>query len=126
MNSDCCVMICFLQTIIEGKRRPLGPSVEKPNHSPFLTEEPFDLLVSGNYNKVPVIIGHCNGEGNLSEVLRKMDGKEPVHENFDDLVPYDLELPKGSASSKEVARKIKEFYYKDGNTNDLESFSIVS
>lgn len=82
--------------------------------------------MSGSYNKVPVIIGYCNREGNISEAFYKLSGKKPVHENFEDLIPYTLELAKGSAASKEVADKIKKFYYKDGNTDNLELFSIVS
>lgn len=106
------------------RRRPFGPTVEKPNQNPFLTEEPVQALRTGNYNQVPVIIGYCEKEGNLCEAFANLDGRQPVHTDFSEVIPYDLGLNKDSEEAKGVAMKIKEFYYKD-DTNTPQNFSTV-
>lgn len=94
---------------------------------PLLTREPYDVFKSGEYNDIPVIIGYCKKEGNLHEAFANLEGRKPIHTNFDEVVPYNLNLEPESQEFKEVANKIKEFYYKDSNDNNTaETYSIVS
>lgn len=62
----------------------------------------------------------------MNVAFANMEGKTLVHADWKELVPYDLDLPQGSLETEEVARKIKEFYYKDQNGESTETFSIVS
>lgn len=75
---------------------------------------------------MPVIIGYCNREGNLSEGFANLEGRKPIHTNFDEAVPYNLNLSKESTQFKDVANKVKEFYYRKNIENSTETFSIVS
>lgn len=70
-------------------------------------------MLSGNYNKVPLLIGYCNREGMLTEIFNKLTGKQPVHDDFESSIPYIMNLKRGSPESKQLAQKIKDFYYGD-------------
>lgn len=113
--------------MMTGTKRPFGPTIEKPNPDPFITREPYDVLVSGDYADVPAIIGYCNREGNLSEGFANMlEDRKPIHTEFDDLVPCDLNISKESVQFKELAKKVYEFYYNNGHRDTTETYSIVS
>lgn len=106
------------------RKRPFGPTVEKPNNNPFLTEEPVQALSTGRYNQVPVLMGYCEKEGNLCEAFANFDGRQPIHTDFTEVIPHDLGISKGSEEAKNVAKKIQELYYKDNN-NTTENFCTV-
>lgn len=38
-------------------------------------------------------------------------GQEPVHADFEDLINYRMGVKRGSEISKDIAGKIKDFYY---------------
>lgn len=69
------------------------------------------MMQSGDYRKIPLLIGHNDFEGVFSVVTKTKEGKETVHKDFEDLVPLTLGLQRGSSKSKKVAMKIKKFYY---------------
>lgn len=70
-------------------------------------------MLAGTYRKVPLIIGCCDGEGMLGLFLGGRVGRQPVHKDFENFVPFTFELERGSEESKRIAQNIKEFYYKD-------------
>ncbi|KAJ8726118.1 hypothetical protein PYW07_000816 [Mythimna separata] len=92
---------------------PFVPCVEQPidGVEPFLTETPFDILTSGEYNKVPVIIGSNDEEGyyfaglETDESLKDMDF-EAVLDEFDLDFPSDVER-------RVVAETLKQLYMGD-------------
>ena len=91
--------------------RPFGPVVEKPGEGAFLTEEPLDILKSGKFSHVPLIIGYTSKEGIFFEAVRKILPGVKLISDFETEVPHDLKLEKGSQKSKEVASKIQKFYF---------------
>lgn len=74
---------------------------------------------------MPIIIGYCKREGNLSEAFANLEGAKPIHTSFTQLVPFDFGLIEDSTEAKEVAKKIEEFYYRD-SSDTIHSFSTVS
>lgn len=111
-----------------NKPRAYGPVVESPaNQSSFLPAAPLDILLSGKSTAVPILIGYCNREGIFAEYYAKLLGVEPIHVNFEDNVPYFLNLERGSDASKKVAEKIKQFYYGDEKPSrqSIEKFHLV-
>lgn len=104
--------------------------VELPSSEPsFLSEEPIDLLTSGRYAKVPLLTGFNAREGMLAESQSvEAYGEVRVITNFEDAVPYFLNVPNGSKKSKEIAQRIKQFYYGDEvpTLDNIDRFYIVS
>nr|QEA03467.1 carboxylesterase [Plodia interpunctella] len=85
------------------------PCVEKKfdDVEQFLPDTPYNLVISGRYNKVPVIIGHNNAEGYM------FSGREndTMIENMNcyDSLPRDLEFPNDEEKVK-TANRFKEYY----------------
>ncbi|RZC37636.1 COesterase and/or Abhydrolase 3 domain containing protein, partial [Asbolus verrucosus] len=103
--------------------RPFAPVIERKSNEAFLCENPLDIMKSGRYNHVPIIIGFTNREGMLSEILQKSKPFKPMT-NFELAVPSFLKLQPGSDISKYVAQQIKEFYYgnKEPSVEDKDTF----
>lgn len=84
--------------------------IERKSEEAFIFEDPLDIIKSGNYNQVPIMVGFTTREGMLGEILQKPRPFKPITD-FEVSVPYFLNLQQGSETSKLVAEKIKEFYY---------------
>ncbi|CAB3257954.1 unnamed protein product [Arctia plantaginis] len=85
------------------------PCAEKliEGEEPFLTKSPLDILIKGDYNKVPVMIGGNNEEGLL---LFAMDNATMTRRiTFEKSVPKNLEFPSENVKM-EVAQKLKRLY----------------
>ncbi|KAJ4438845.1 hypothetical protein ANN_14798, partial [Periplaneta americana] len=102
------------------------PTLEHPteHEEAFITEDPFELLSQGKFYNVPFIVGINSNEGLLclkgshysycsGEVMMKPSILKTYDDNFEILVPKFLKLERNSKKSKEVAQKIKKFYFGD-------------
>lgn len=100
------------------------PSVEKvfSTHPPFLEETPLARIQSGNFNKVPQIIGFNNGEGNMFTYfnMHKPDMLEQLEADFEKGLPNDLGITRGSDTSKEIAEKVRKYYFGNGSVSENE------
>ncbi|KAJ8716249.1 hypothetical protein PYW08_013534 [Mythimna loreyi] len=99
------------------------PTVEKPGDwEPFLSKTPYDLLLKGEFYKVPYITGFCSREGLLmiSHCKPTLDKfmEEKVFTNY---VPFDLDV----AEAKDIEFKLMKNYL-DGDKlyPDLDAFAI--
>lgn len=94
--------------------RPFGPVVEKAGTpGAFLTETPLQVLKSAKYHKVPAIFLYTKEEAIVMEIYLSKSGLQPIHKDFENSIPLDLQLSKGSNESLNLAQEIKRFYYKD-------------
>lgn len=94
--------------------KAFAPIVETPSTSAIITEQPIDLIKTGRYNKVPILLGTNSNEGLIFLPLLK--SKESTDIDYESFVPHVLNHPKGSKLSQHVAKKIQIFYetlYKD-------------
>ncbi|XP_069669062.1 juvenile hormone esterase-like [Periplaneta americana] len=93
------------------------PTLEHPteHEEAFITEDPLELLSQGKFYNVPFIVGINSNEGLLclKEVMMKPSILKTYDDNFEILVPKFLKLERNSKKSKEVAQKIKKFYFGD-------------
>lgn len=90
--------------------------VEEPSEEAFLTQRPIDILLSGNFSSVPLLMGFNNIEGSYAEVFSMhLTGHTLVIENFGEVIPTDLGIAAGSEKEKIISEKIRKFYY-DGYT----------
>lgn len=89
--------------------RPFCPVIEpKTAKDPFLTEEPLDIIKSGRYNKVPMIMGYNSFEGIFFYNYIKHPKNKFLHDFG--MVPSTLNLRIGSPSFKIVAEKVRKVY----------------
>ncbi|KAF5273124.1 hypothetical protein FQA39_LY07614 [Lamprigera yunnana] len=92
--------------------RSYGLVVEKvQSESAFLTQDPKDLILSGNYNHVPIIIGYNSREGFMAEVSQNVKTNGHTIKDFEDFISFELSIKLNSMQSKTIANKIKKFYY---------------
>jgi carboxylesterase type B len=106
-----------------GGKVPFGPVIEKQSPGAFITEEPLKIIKAGRYNKVPMVFGYTSREGMMFATVMKPE----MPKDFESLIPHMLKVERGSDSSKNIANKIKQFYYgKPGSEDQLDNFYLVS
>lgn len=100
-----------------------APSVEKifDGVEPFLTKDPYQLLLSGEYNKVPMIIGTNDEEGFLFAGLE--DPSVIPNVSIEDSLPNNLVFPSES-EKKRVAEEIKKMYMGDEPISEAPSAQL--
>nr|AIY68377.1 putative alpha-esterase [Leptinotarsa decemlineata] len=98
----------------------IGLVIEEPNPTAFLTKDPMEVIISGEYNKVPMIWGYTSNEGMLFVPLQEMSKKGKAFKvdeqlNLEDFVPPNMKLERGCSTSQEICKKIADFYFKGEN-----------
>ncbi|XP_018324114.1 uncharacterized protein LOC108736254 [Agrilus planipennis] len=94
-----------------GRKRPWVPVIEKPSPNAFITEDPIEILKSGKFHKIPILMGYTSREGLLMYAFSTMANKSPIIEDTEQEVPHFLNFKKGSPESKKIAESIKNFYF---------------
>lgn len=90
-----------------------SPVIEKQKHYPaFISDEPINIIRSGDYHKVPMIIGYTSREGIYWDIYnRLMTGKPEIITDFTTVIPNNLNARKGSLLYQTIADRIKAFYW---------------
>ncbi|KAK9875469.1 hypothetical protein WA026_007861 [Henosepilachna vigintioctopunctata] len=111
--------------ILAGFQRFFAPVVEKPSKDAFIYEEPEHLLKSGNYNKVPIIIGTTSNEAVFHRGARVFEG---LRWSFDCKleIPLDLRKELSEKEEAEVVEKICNFYKLPADVCEESSFELKS
>ncbi|XP_056644892.1 esterase B1-like isoform X1 [Diorhabda sublineata] len=52
----------FTNSLAIKSLKVVGPIVEEPNDGAFLTKSPFENMISGNYKKMPILLGYNSNE----------------------------------------------------------------
>jgi len=96
--------------------RTFSPVVEKSSAAEpaFITKAPVELMRTGEYNHVPVMLGYNSGEGYPFDAFRKLCVFHVVWDAEDAIVPHMLNMKPGSPEFEAVKEKIKKFYSPDG------------
>ncbi|XP_072940092.1 juvenile hormone esterase-like [Epargyreus clarus] len=82
---------------------------EFESQSAFLTKSPYLIIKSGNYNKVPFIIGSNNTAGHISKHIKEeFYNYEKFKKNVDVLVPKCLDL--GDAATTKLGQQLFDHY----------------
>ncbi|KAI8422573.1 hypothetical protein MSG28_006367 [Choristoneura fumiferana] len=102
------------------------PCVEKQmiNSKPFLTMSPQEVLESGTYNKVSMIIGYNDKEGILYVKHFNKQLYKKLNDNFSDMLPDNLYFS-DSREKRKVANEVKTFYFGNRTINEESVDSIV-
>lgn len=85
-----------------------------------MTKHPIDIIKSGDYNKVPMIIGYCSNEG-LYSLLKPALAVKPY--KFDHLIPQQMTSPEDGDLRGELCEKISNFYL---NPKYIDNIYLVS
>ncbi|KAL0274002.1 UNVERIFIED_CONTAM: hypothetical protein PYX00_006546 [Menopon gallinae] len=108
------------------------PCIE-PEGTPnaFITKHPRELIAEGKFESdVPYMTGINQMEGAimLKSIVDKNPRASDLENDFERLVPRFLNLQYGSDESKEVAAKIREFYFKGKplNTSTYQAYVDLS
>lgn len=104
---------------------PFGPTAEPyVSEQSFFTEAPDKLAENPWSKNVPLLIGGVSDEGLLLYRSVKDDlEKIPTIDYLEKLIPPELNITNGSEKSKQLALKLKEFYFPNANASSEESFS---
>lgn len=93
---------------------PFKPCIEEEfeGQPAFLSKSPLRIIKSGNFNKVPLIIGCNNIEADLIEIINQDFYKdfEKYNENVEYLVPKSL-LTSDWDLSKNIGKRLLKFYF---------------
>nr|CAD7444825.1 unnamed protein product [Timema bartmani] len=83
----------------------------------FLPDEPIKMMQSGQFNKVPYIIGANSEEyrESATSLNNTPSSWTSLSKSFERYVPLDLGLERGSEQSLQIAEKIRKFYFGDQN-----------
>lgn len=104
------------ETVKGNRFRFIGAVVEPSSWrgERFFTRHPVKILLSGKYNKVPLLMGYNSGDGMIVDgmVDPKMNYIYWTDKEYN--VPGLLYLKKGSSLSKQMGEEIIEFYFGNG------------
>ncbi|RVE46907.1 hypothetical protein evm_008468 [Chilo suppressalis] len=89
----------------------------------FLADSPSNILKSGNYEKLPLLVGFADSEGLLRFPLFET-WKNDMNEKFSDFLPVNLKFGNNEEKEK-VAKEIKEFYFKDKKVDNDTVLSYI-
>lgn len=98
------------------------PTIEKPKGwEPVIDKPTYSLLKSGNFAKIPTIMGFCSHEGFLIDVYLPNVIQELIKEKeMVKWLPFDIDdVEKGA-----VEAKLKALYLDGNTTQDLNDFAI--
>ncbi|XP_050307837.1 juvenile hormone esterase-like isoform X2 [Anthonomus grandis grandis] len=105
------------KTIKCNRHRFIGAVVEPSGYTgqKFFSEHPVKLLLSGRYNKVPMIMGYNSGDGMIVDGMVEPEKNYIYWTDKEFNVPGLLNLEKGSQLSKQLGDEIIRFYFGNGD-----------
>lgn len=116
---------------LEQNQEPLtawSPRVDKEAAVPFLSEEPIDLMTSGNFQHVPYIVGLTDDEGATrgSAFFADMAGVREFEESLEKYGPLMFGFHDGqSEAPKIMSKRVKDFYWADKSLDKDIASSLV-
>ncbi|CAG9782828.1 unnamed protein product [Diatraea saccharalis] len=82
----------------------------------FLAESPYNILKSGNYEKLPLLAGFADSEGLMrADIFDQW--KNDMNDNFSEYIPHNLQF-KSKLEKESVVKEIKEFYFGNKKVGD--------
>lgn len=103
--------------------QPFVPCAEKYNSSndeAFIMKSPLELITEGKVRNVPIIAGFNTDEGMkmLPILYNNLSLLEEIDNDFQRVVPSDLNFEDDTNEKIDLSNKIKEFYFGDKHLNN--------
>lgn len=89
------------------------PTIEKPNDTAFLTRKPIDIITSGDYIHVPMLISYTSNEGLYVELVPEESKKVQT-----ELYIPQISLPEDTIKREHVLEALRELYTSEKYKND--------
>ncbi|GBP34425.1 Neuroligin-4, Y-linked [Eumeta japonica] len=108
---------------VSGISAAFLPCLENDQENSIVTKSPHDVLLSGNYSKLPLITGYTNGEG-----LLYYDNREQImsqmNENFSTVVPPNFSMYV-AIDEAEAVEMLRSFYFDEDviTENSIRNFT---
>lgn len=98
------------------------PVIEKPNSTAVITKNPTDLILNGEFMKIPLIIGYTSNEALLFElidcILRKNGANIPKGPpNPEDIIPIEFTKKISKPNFQMLCSEINKVYSVRDNTD---------
>ncbi|XP_056644899.1 juvenile hormone esterase-like isoform X1 [Diorhabda sublineata] len=104
-----------------GRIGKICPNIEKPNPTAIIPNSPDELIVSGKYNQVPMLIGFTNSEGLLYEIYQQKElrkGLTPINYfGVENCIHPHLQLTESDPKRQVIIDKLKKTYFDKANIN---------
>ncbi|XP_030749337.1 bile salt-activated lipase-like [Sitophilus oryzae] len=102
-----------LQVILSATEKPGGPNVmglkiEDPANDAFISRNVIDILTSGEYNQIPLLLGFNDREGILFELIREYSNKSIPVEDF---IPHNIDFGGNTILKDAYVKKYQERYF---------------
>ncbi|XP_050309304.1 juvenile hormone esterase-like [Anthonomus grandis grandis] len=98
------------------------PTIELESEDAFVSESHYELVVSGDFNQVPILVGVCSEESLMG--LKNLNNARKIGQGFDNIpettIPNDLRP--NSSDTTIVAQEIKNIYFQE---NELYAENLV-
>lgn len=88
--------------------------MEQPNETAFLTRNVMDIISSGDYNKIPMIIGFSSNEG----LLFTSDTEELIKLDIEHFLKSHILVDSDAETIQMFSKKLSEIYELDKNENN--------
>lgn len=104
-----------------GRRSVIfGPVVEKPNKHAFLTNDPTELFLNGEFTKLPILATYTSNEGLMFEHLDRCaieSGKKICicPPNTQEYVPLVMKEKMDDLSLSEISSEMEKAYYHENS-----------
>lgn len=102
------------------------PCVERDLKDSFITESPNNILLRGDFEKVPLMYAFTSAEGLYlnSEKFYEEDYASEMNENFASFMPYDL-IFDTDAIKRRVGENVKRFYFGNDSISEHTKLSYL-
>uniref|UniRef100_A0A1B6DQ93 Carboxylic ester hydrolase n=2 Tax=Clastoptera arizonana TaxID=38151 RepID=A0A1B6DQ93_9HEMI len=99
---------------------PFGPTVETGGKTPFITQDPYEILTSGNFQQIPWVTSVTSEEG-LYPAAEFLNSKnlEEIDSNYYNIIPHilDFNLTVKPELKYKVSKTIKGYYLNNRNVS---------
>ncbi|XP_064211307.1 juvenile hormone esterase-like isoform X2 [Tribolium castaneum] len=96
------------------------PVIEAENKDAIITQSPYELFQSGNFNKVPFIIGYNSNEGTLGLNLVNNMNITDFDSNYELFYPQSLN---NANKSEEIGKIVREYFLGNDSAQNTDKFA---
>lgn len=101
----------------------IGPVVEKPNRTAFITKDPTDIVLNGEFMKVPLLVTYTSHEALMYEMINRNTLKAGGEVNEislepEEFIPVVFKDKIDNESFRKVCSSMKNVYKSYNNLED--------
>ncbi|XP_047535864.1 esterase FE4-like [Vanessa atalanta] len=110
------LMDATYDTSVNPRYFKYSPCVDNNFTDPFFNGTPYDIVKSGKFNKVPIIVGYTDAEGGFFYRLLSNKLVKDLNENFSDRLPCVFSWCSEKERNK-IGKSLRNHYFRQGSIN---------